>query len=855
MNDARRVHQCHQRQREQRAQPARPARGRPVVLPPLRQRPRGRGVRLHAGALRLGRSTTPSPWRTRSSAPASGSSRSSRCGPTRCIPTVAAKALATLDQFSDGRAVVHFISGGSDAEQAREGDYLTKDAALRAHRRVHRHPAPVWSATEPFSHEGEHYRFEDFVSAVRPVNGTIPVSVGGSSAEAYQVGGSRGDIFGLWGEPLADTRQQIDSVHAAGRARRPHRPTADLGQLPPDHRRDRGAGLGEGPPHARRARAAAVAGTRPGVRPLGGATPPNVGSQRLLEIAARQDVHDRALWTPTASATGAAGASTALVGTPETVAAAILDYVDLGADLISIRGYDNLNDLIDYGRHVLPAGAPGARPPRGHRPARHPPGRPPGRPRHRRKDLRMTTAPTFDGPIPDTAARTVEFISLSHLNPSTELEPVPTRGIDLTYFRRYVAVARGRRLRLHAAAVRLRQRRLVRRRQRRRPADRADQADRRAAARTRRSRPSARRSSPPSTSSPRAARSSTSSPAAATPSRPARATTCPRTAATPGPRSTSTSCVARGPSRRAFSHDGEFYKFDDFGPGLRAVRRRRSRSRSAASPTRRSQVGGEQGRHLQLLGRAAGRHLRSEIDRVHDIARAAGRTDAAADLGDVPPDHRRRPTSWPGQKAHDYVEKIEQTFQAAASTSATCSTGAPQNVGSQRALAFAAAVRRSTTGRCGPGPRPSTNAAGASTALVGTPGDGRRRDPRLRRPRRRPGLDPRLRHPRRRRRLRPLRAAARPAGARPPRGHRPARHAAGRAPRATTTRLRAASPPDRCRVTQRRTGSRRPVRRARPLRRGAGRGHRRDRRDRRRVRPHRRRARGAVCRSRTAPGC
>ena len=68
----------------------------------------------------------------------------------------------------------------------------------------------------------------------------------------------------------------------------------------------------------------------------------NVGSQRLLEIASRKDRHDRALWTPTATATGAAGASTALVGSYETVAAAILDYVDLGADLVSIRGYDNL---------------------------------------------------------------------------------------------------------------------------------------------------------------------------------------------------------------------------------------------------------------------------------------------------------------------------------------------------------------------------------------------------------------------------------------------------------------------------------------------------------------------------------
>ena len=39
----------------------------------------------------------------------------------------------------------------------------------------------------------------------------------------------------------------------------------------------------------------------------------------------------------TLRATNAGGASTALVGTPETVAAAILDYVDLGADLAGRR--------------------------------------------------------------------------------------------------------------------------------------------------------------------------------------------------------------------------------------------------------------------------------------------------------------------------------------------------------------------------------------------------------------------------------------------------------------------------------------------------------------------------------------
>ena len=34
---------------------------------------------------------------------------------------------ATVDQVSNGRMTVHFITGGTDHEQQREGDYLTKD--------------------------------------------------------------------------------------------------------------------------------------------------------------------------------------------------------------------------------------------------------------------------------------------------------------------------------------------------------------------------------------------------------------------------------------------------------------------------------------------------------------------------------------------------------------------------------------------------------------------------------------------------------------------------------------------------------------------------------------------------------
>src|SRR5947209_7485305 len=138
-------------------------------------------------------------------------------------PTNAARSFATLDQLSGGRLGIHIIAGGSDAEQRREGDYAGKEARYDRATEYVRVLKRAWASAEPFSHHGEYYRFEDYRPAVLPVNGDITLSVGGSSEAAYRLGGAEGDVFGLWGEPLAETRQQIDSVNAfADAAGRPH---------------------------------------------------------------------------------------------------------------------------------------------------------------------------------------------------------------------------------------------------------------------------------------------------------------------------------------------------------------------------------------------------------------------------------------------------------------------------------------------------------------------------------------------------------------------------------------------------------------------------------------------------------
>ena len=80
----------------------------------------------------------------------------------------------------------------------------------------------------------------------------------------------------------------------------------------------------------------------------------SVGSQRLLAAAAQGSRLDKRLWTAVAEATGARGNTTALVGTPEQVAEALIDYYDLGITTFLIRGFDPLDDAVEYGHSLLP---------------------------------------------------------------------------------------------------------------------------------------------------------------------------------------------------------------------------------------------------------------------------------------------------------------------------------------------------------------------------------------------------------------------------------------------------------------------------------------------------------------------
>lgn len=259
-------------------------------------------------------------------------------------PTVAARKLATLDQLSGGRTAVHIIAGGNDTEQARDGDFTDHDARYRRSHEYITILQRTWTETAPFDHRGEFYRVVGAHADIRcQQQPHIPVYGGGGSPAAIAALAPLVDVYMLWGEPLKESAAFMDAVRRVA-AQGNHHLTFSLSTRP-----ILGRTSGEAWDRARAIHAnikARQSSTTP--------TPQNMGSRRLLDAAAQKELHDSCLWTALAVLTGARGNSTALVGTPETVAEALVTYYDLGATSLLIRGYDPLVDAEAYGRELIP---------------------------------------------------------------------------------------------------------------------------------------------------------------------------------------------------------------------------------------------------------------------------------------------------------------------------------------------------------------------------------------------------------------------------------------------------------------------------------------------------------------------
>ncbi|MEG1769951.1 MAG: LLM class flavin-dependent oxidoreductase [Comamonas sp.] len=264
-------------------------------------------------------------------------------------PTLAARQFATLDHYTGGRVAVHYISGGSDVDQQRDGDFLSHDERYARTDEYLTVLRRVWTETQPFDHEGTYYKVKGAFSEVKPLQQPyVPIFFGGASEPALKVAGKHADVYALWGESLAQSADLVRRVRAEAAA----------------HGREVEFSISFRPIIAATEELAwakaeeILAVTRSKQVPIAharGAGPQqSEGARRLLADAAKGDRVDERLWTAVARETGGRSNSTSLVGTPDQVAEALVKYYDLGIGTLLLRGFDPLVDAIEYGRELIP---------------------------------------------------------------------------------------------------------------------------------------------------------------------------------------------------------------------------------------------------------------------------------------------------------------------------------------------------------------------------------------------------------------------------------------------------------------------------------------------------------------------
>ena len=266
-------------------------------------------------------------------------------------PTLMARKVATFDHLTGGRLALHIITGKSDDEQEGDGDFTPKVERYRRATEYLELMQLAWSNERPFDFSGEFYRVKGAHSDVRPLQKPHPLLFfGGASDGALEMGARLCDVYAIYAEPLASTRERIAAFRAQAAA---------FGRTPGFNVSVRpiiAASEGAAWDNANRILTAMTgeSSNKGWSRQEAASGPVDNAGRRLMSFALDKDVHDERLWMPIARATGALGNTSCLVGTAEQVATAILEYYKLGVGSVLIRGFDPMNDTVEFGRELIP---------------------------------------------------------------------------------------------------------------------------------------------------------------------------------------------------------------------------------------------------------------------------------------------------------------------------------------------------------------------------------------------------------------------------------------------------------------------------------------------------------------------
>ncbi|MEI7298275.1 LLM class flavin-dependent oxidoreductase [Paraburkholderia tropica] len=133
-------------------------------------------------------------------------------------PTLAARTFATLDRLSNGRQLVHIIQGRTDEDMQRDGDFLVKSERYERSAEYLEIFRRELTEQEAFSFEGKFYRIRDAWSAVKPVQHPYgAISLAGTSPAALELAAKHADVYTVGGTSPDEVATHIQRAQDVAR--------------------------------------------------------------------------------------------------------------------------------------------------------------------------------------------------------------------------------------------------------------------------------------------------------------------------------------------------------------------------------------------------------------------------------------------------------------------------------------------------------------------------------------------------------------------------------------------------------------------------------------------------------------
>ena len=264
-------------------------------------------------------------------------------------PSFAARISATLDRYSNGRLLINVVAGGDPVELAGEGFFLDHDKRYELTDEFLTIWRSLFTEEEELTYKGEYLHVEGGQLPYSPVQKPYPpLYFGGSSPIALEVAANHIDAYLTWGEPPAQVEKKINKMRelAAAQGRtikfgiRLHvivRPTEEEAWAAANK-------LIEFVDDETIADAQKMFSRMDseGQRLMSSL---HNGDRTKLEVSPN-------LWAGVGLVR--TGAGTALVGDPDTVAARMKEYADLGIETFILSGYPHLEEAYTVAELLFP---------------------------------------------------------------------------------------------------------------------------------------------------------------------------------------------------------------------------------------------------------------------------------------------------------------------------------------------------------------------------------------------------------------------------------------------------------------------------------------------------------------------